>query len=89
METERHEVSGVEFDVIKERIESWRAFQLFKTVQQAEDNVVKIDAVMEIACYITDMQLDEFIDKCGGVDVPIMKIIETASTLIAQAYPKN
>lgn len=89
METERHEVLGVEFDVNKERVGSWRMFQLFQAAQKSVDDFDKIDAVMSIACYITDMTADEFIEKCGGEDAPLTKVLEIASTLISEAYPKN
>ena len=89
METERHDVLGVEFEVIKERIGSWHVFQLFQEAQKAADDYGKIDAVMSIACYITDLQPDEFIGKCGGEDAQLTRVLEIASTLISAAYPKN
>lgn len=89
METERHEVCGVEFEVIKERIGSWHVFQLFQEAQKTVDDFGKIDAVMKIACYITDSTPEEFIAKCGGEDAPLTNVLEIASTLIAESYPKN
>lgn len=89
MEFERYEVQGRQFEVAKQRIGSWRAFQLLKEAEQAEDIYGKIDAVMSIACYITDMQIDEFIEHCGGEDTPMTDVLQIASELVAAAYPKN
>ena len=89
MEFERYEVKGIWFDVNKQRVGSWHMFQLFQRAQKAADDFDKIDAVMSIACYITNLEPDEFIERCGGEDAPLTDVLEIASNLIAAAYPKN
>ena len=84
-----HEVGGVEFVVISEKLNGWHVFGLLKKVRLEEDDFAKVDALIEIACYITGLSVDEFIAKCGGEDVPVADVVSIATELITKAYPKN
>lgn len=87
--TERIEVEGIEFEYEPERLKGWRAFQLLKQSREATDDYERVENVLAIACYIADMSIDDFVDKCGGEDTSIEFIVKVASGLIAGAYPKN
>ena len=87
--TERINIEGIEFEYDTERLKGWRAFQLLKQSRAAKDDYERVDNVLAIACYIADMSIDEFVDKCGGEDTNIEFIVRVASELIAGAYPKE
>lgn len=84
-----HEVQGIEFAVKPEKLNGWHVFNLLKKVRVEQDDYAKVDALIEIACYITGLSEDEFIAKCGGEDVPIADVVSIATELITKAYPKN
>lgn len=82
-------VQGIEFDVLTEKLGGWHVFNLLKKTRQVEDDYEKVSALIEIACYITGLSEDEFVEKCGGEDAPIAVIVGVATELIQEAYPKN
>jgi len=88
-ERKKVEVNGIEFDVSTEKLAGWHVFQLLKQARQNTNDYEQIDAVMEIVTYITGLTVDEFVDMCGGEDMPITDIMQTATALIMEAYPKN
>ena len=87
--TERIEVNGVEFDILTERLNSWKAFQIMRDARATEDDYERTSALMEVTCYITGLDESEFIDKCGGADTSIMDVFKFVSEIIKAAYPKN
>lgn len=87
--TERIEIEGIDFEYEPERLKGWRAFQLLKQSREAKDDYERVENVLAIACYIVNMGIEEFVDKCGGEDTNIEVIVRIASELIAGAYPKN
>ena len=87
--TERIEIEGIEFEYETERLKGWRAFQLLKQSREAKDDYERVENVLAIACYIANMGIEEFVDKCGGEDTSIEIIVRIASELIAGAYPKE
>lgn len=89
MAERKYEVMGIEFEVIPEKLGGWHVFNLLKAVRTCEDDFDKVSALMEIACYITGMSEDEFVQKCGGDDVPVADVVGIATELITKAYPKN
>ena len=86
---EHCEVMGIGFDVITEKLTGWHVFNLLKKTRIALDDYEKVAALIEIACYITGLEEQEFIEKCGGDDVPVADVVAIATGLITQAYPKN
>ena len=85
----RIDVNGLAFDIDEQKLGGWHVFQLLKNVRTIEDDYEKVSLLLEIACYITGLTEDEFIGKCGGEDTPIVEIVQTAVSLIQEAYPKN
>jgi hypothetical protein len=85
----RIEVNGLAFDVDEKKLGGWHVFQLLKNVRAIDDDYEKVTLLLEIVCYITDTSEAEFIGKCGGEDAPLVDVVQTAVSLIQEAYPKN
>lgn len=85
--TERIEIEGIDFDYNPDRMKTWPAFKLFKQLREATDNIERVENMLQIACYIVDMDMEKFVDKCGSEDMET--ITRIASELLAGAYPKN
>lgn len=89
MEQKSIEIGGAQFEVDAAKLGSWRVFNMLKKVRTSEDDFGRVDLLMEIACYITGLELDAFIEKCGGDEASAEHVISLASKLIMAAYPKN
>ena len=83
------EANGVSFAVIPERLSGWHVFKLMKDAQTAQNDYERVSLLVEIACYLTGLSEEAFVDKCGGEDAPIENVVATATELISAAYPKN
>ena len=83
------EVMGIEFAVNTEKLSGWHVFNLLKKAKTVTDDYERVSAVIEIACYITELDEAEFIERCGGDDAPVQTVVQVATELIAAAYPKN
>lgn len=83
------EVQGIPFHVETKKLSGWHVFNLLKKAKLAFDDYEKVSALVEIACYITGLSEDEFVEKCGGEDAPIQVVVSIATELISEAYPKN
>lgn len=86
---ERVEVEGIAFDYEPERLKGWKTFQLMSKTRDSSDEYERVESVVEIVCYIAGITVDEFVDKCGGEDTSLEKVVRIASEFIAEVYPKN
>ena len=86
---ERIEVEGLAFDYEPERLKGWKTFQLMSRSREAQDEYARVEAVVDIVCYIAGLTVEEFIDKCGGEDTSVETVIRIASEFITGVYPKN
>lgn len=85
----RIEVNGISFDVLEEKLGGWHVFNLLKDVRTSDDDYNRVAKLIEVCCYITGLDENGFIEKCGGDDTPITDVVQTAVDLITEAYPKN
>ena len=83
------EALGVEFTVDTEKLGGWHVFNLLKQAQSVTNSYEQVAALLEIACYITGLDEQEFVERCGGEDAPVQNIVATATEIITKAYPKN
>ena len=82
-------VNGEEFPVLTNKLGSWKVFRMLAAARKEEDEYEKAMDMLYIALFITGLSEDEFVEKCGGDDASVAQVLETAATIIAEAYPKN
>ena len=89
MEQRTVEIEGIEFTIDTSKLGTWRSFNIVKKAYAANDDYQRIDSLIEIACYITDLTEQELIEKCGGDEVSLERVVTVVSQLIAETYPKK
>lgn len=82
-------VRGDELAIDENAIKSWRAFNLFRTIEEDESNFAKAAAVFELAQLLCGLDGAAIAERCGGDAADAGDVIGYALEIIQAAIPKN
>lgn len=82
------EVSGHTVVVDQNRLTSWRAFKLVRTIEDGSD-IEKVNAAVEFATFVSNYTENDIVEAMGGDDASVMDVVTFAMGIIQGAYPKN
>lgn len=83
-------VRGLKIEVNDEFVNSWRAFELMLEFNRDDIDVFrKLALSFELIEEATDITKEEIVEAVGGPMSPAEKVMETASEIMQEVFPKN
>lgn len=82
------EIDGVNVIIDTKRLQTWKAFQYIKTIDNGSA-VEQVNAAVAFAEFVSDWSEEQIVEHLGGDDATTQAVVAFAMQIVSAAYPKN
>ena len=83
------EIRGTEVTIDPAAMRTWKAFNLFRAIEESESVFEKSDATFQLCEMVSGMTEAQIVGKCGGEDADMDDVLGFALEIVKSATPKN
>lgn len=87
--SETVEIRGTEVSVDPAAMKTWKAFHLFRAIEESESVFAKADAAFELTEMVSGLTEADIVERCGGETADIDAVLGFALDVVKAASPKN
>lgn len=86
---ETTEIRGIEFTIDHDAMKTWKAFNLFRRIDESGSVFEKADATFALCEMVCGKGAEDLVGLCGGDDADMDEVLGFALEIIKAATPKN
>lgn len=83
------DIRGHEVEIDEAPMKTWAAFNLFRSMEEAETVFSKADAAFKLCGMVSGLSEEDIVGICGGETADMGEVIGFALDVVKAAAPKN
>lgn len=83
------EIRGTEVSVDPAAMKTWKAFHLFRAIEESESVFEKADVAFELTEMVSGLTEADIVERCGGETADMDAVLGFALDVVKTASPKN